>query len=322
MTNGEKLKEIFPYLESDDTDLVKVLNIDNLKSWWNAEDKEPTTKNCETCRYDGSHHEVCDYCYKCSLWTEQESTTNNDLPHCKHTDEEIAKSFIEDVEAVKDQLPCGEQMDFPNTFDEFAKDYGFKDKNEIYTNGSELIPVFRVKQWLEHIAITKNDLGVDCVSRKEVFETIDDCNRDGLKGIFCSYDDGERFKEYIKNLSPITPQLSSELEKNSKKLEKDFGELDCIPRAEAIRVASGYCHPSNVAKELAKLPSVTPQEPKTGHWIKYGIPRCGEQHYKCTNCDEYFNFGLYSDYYKKAFKYCPNCGAKMADRSEEDGNDD
>lgn len=24
---------------------------------------------------------------------------------CQHTDEEIAKSFIEDVEAVKDQLP-------------------------------------------------------------------------------------------------------------------------------------------------------------------------------------------------------------------------
>ena len=126
MTNGEKLKEIFPYLESDDTDLVKVLNIDNLKSWWNAEYKEPTTKNCETCRYYGSHHEVCDYCYKCSLWTEQESTTNNDLPHCKHTDEEIAKSFIEDVEAVKDQLPCGEQMDFPNTFMNLLKTMGLR----------------------------------------------------------------------------------------------------------------------------------------------------------------------------------------------------
>ena len=42
--------------------------------------------------------------------------------------------------------------------------------------------------------------------------------------------------------------------------KKDLG-VDCISRADAIRVASGYCHPSNVAKELAKLPSVTPQEP-------------------------------------------------------------
>lgn len=38
---------------------------------------------------------------------------------------------------------------------------------------------------------------------------------------------------------------------------------DAIDRHEAIRIASGYCHPANVAKELAKLPSVQP-EPK---WI-------------------------------------------------------
>ena len=44
-----------------------------------------------------------------------------------------------------------EQMEFTNTFDEFAKEYGFKDDKEIYTNGSELIPIFRVEQWLEHI---------------------------------------------------------------------------------------------------------------------------------------------------------------------------
>ena len=31
---------------------------------------------------------------------------------------------------------------------------------------------------------------------------------------------------------------------------------DCISRQAAIYVASGYCHPSNVAKELADLPSV------------------------------------------------------------------
>lgn len=42
-------------------------------------------------------------------------------------------------------------MEFPNTFDEFAKEYGFTDTEQIYTNGSELIPIFRVKQWLEHI---------------------------------------------------------------------------------------------------------------------------------------------------------------------------
>ena len=43
-----------------------------------------------------------------------------------------------------------EKMEFPETFDEFAEQYGFKDEKQIYTNGTELIPVFRAKQWIEH----------------------------------------------------------------------------------------------------------------------------------------------------------------------------
>ena len=43
-----------------------------------------------------------------------------------------------------------DQMKFPATFEKFAKEYGFKDDKEVYTNGSDLIPIFRVKQWLEH----------------------------------------------------------------------------------------------------------------------------------------------------------------------------
>lgn len=33
---------------------------------------------------------------------------------------------------------------------EFVKSYSFKDSEEVYTNGSNLIPVFRVEQMLEH----------------------------------------------------------------------------------------------------------------------------------------------------------------------------
>jgi len=42
-------------------------------------------------------------------------------------------------------------MDFPETFEEFALFYAFRDNEKVYTNGSDLIPVFRVKQWLEHV---------------------------------------------------------------------------------------------------------------------------------------------------------------------------
>ncbi len=47
-------------------------------------------------------------------------------------------------------------MEFPETFDEFAISYGFSDTKKMYTNGSRLIPVFRVKQWLEHISSVEN----------------------------------------------------------------------------------------------------------------------------------------------------------------------
>lgn len=52
----------------------------------------------------------------------------------------------------------------------------------------------------------------DCISREAVLETIEACNSDGLKGIFCSYNDGERFKEYIKALPSVTPKEKSEYE--------------------------------------------------------------------------------------------------------------
>lgn len=44
----------------------------------------------------------------------------------------------------------GERMFFPETPEEFLADYEFKDSEEIYTNGAMLIPVFRVKQMMEH----------------------------------------------------------------------------------------------------------------------------------------------------------------------------
>lgn len=43
-----------------------------------------------------------------------------------------------------------DEMTFPKTFDEFAERYKIVDKEEVYTNGAELIPIFRVRQWLEN----------------------------------------------------------------------------------------------------------------------------------------------------------------------------
>lgn len=42
-------------------------------------------------------------------------------------------------------------QEFPKDWHEFIKDNSFKDSQEVYTNGSELIPVFRVEQLIEHL---------------------------------------------------------------------------------------------------------------------------------------------------------------------------
>lgn len=44
----------------------------------------------------------------------------------------------------------GDCMAFPNDPMDFIKEYSFKDSEECYTNGSELIPVFRVEQMIDH----------------------------------------------------------------------------------------------------------------------------------------------------------------------------
>lgn len=41
-------------------------------------------------------------------------------------------------------------MIFPETAEEFMEQYKIVDSEQVYTNGSELIPVFRMKQWFEH----------------------------------------------------------------------------------------------------------------------------------------------------------------------------
>lgn len=47
------------------------------------------------------------------------------------------------------------KMCFPETWEEFRKQYRIVDTEKVYTNGVEMIPTFRVKQWLDHIESVK-----------------------------------------------------------------------------------------------------------------------------------------------------------------------
>lgn len=42
-----------------------------------------------------------------------------------------------------------ETFDMPKTIDELYEQYGMRDYKEVYSNGTQYIPLFRIKQWLE-----------------------------------------------------------------------------------------------------------------------------------------------------------------------------
>ena len=46
-------------------------------------------------------------------------------------------------------------MEFPKTPEEFINEYKFVDKQSVYTNCEELIPVFRVKQMMRYYFTNK-----------------------------------------------------------------------------------------------------------------------------------------------------------------------
>lgn len=52
-------------------------------------------------------------------------------------------------------------MEFPKTIEEFISEHSFEDREEVYTNGSELIQVFRVNQALEHYMRAERDDAID-----------------------------------------------------------------------------------------------------------------------------------------------------------------
>ena len=44
----------------------------------------------------------------------------------------------------------GDMMTFPATVEEFMEQYKMTDTEHVYSNGTEFVPIYRMKQWFEH----------------------------------------------------------------------------------------------------------------------------------------------------------------------------
>ena len=84
-------------------------------------------------------------------------------------------------------------IEFPNSIYEFLLDNSFKDTDEVYTNGSLLIPTFRVKQAIEHYYKPCED----AISREQVlYEAI----------YYADRPTDTYIKDVLKQLPPVTSQ--------------------------------------------------------------------------------------------------------------------
>ena len=99
-------------------------------------EEKQAEKNCENCECFGDITECTKRpCYAHSCWTPKQAEI-----HCNATDKDIAGSFIEDVSAVKDQLPYYRNNKYYNTFptsketaDEIKAEYDEETRSYTYT---------------------------------------------------------------------------------------------------------------------------------------------------------------------------------------------
>lgn len=88
-------------------------------------------------------------------------------------------------------------MNFPKRWEDFLHDYEFEDARRIYTNGSRLIPSFRVKQMMEHYAPVRHGRWIEGTGENGLQTGHRECSRCGeivkygysLYGVhnFCNY---------------------------------------------------------------------------------------------------------------------------------------
>jgi len=189
-------------------------------------------------------------------------------------------------------------MEFPETFDEFVDSYGFIDTEEVYTNGSQLISVFRVKQWLKHIS--------------EKTQMIDKSNFDE-----------EQYKTDLQ--SAYDCGYNKALSENKRDLISRQAVIDLVSKFIVKIISVGgrdlNAHTNDVLRQIVRNISsdrVLPSVENKGEWVKI---QSGDKDFpesivcsKCKNENSHLDFNEHKEPIGKVFvtsKFCPNCGADM-----------
>ena len=104
-----------------------------------------------------------------------------------------------------------DMMTFPATVEEFMEQYKIVDTEKIYTNGADLVPIFRMMQWFEHVSAT------DALSRQAAIDALDVLCQEhrykipGKRETYSQYNEAwqdalDRAEGAIFNLPPAQPE--------------------------------------------------------------------------------------------------------------------
>lgn len=80
-------------------------------------------------------------------------------------------------------------MEFPDTVEEFMNLYKVVDSDYVYSNGVEFVPIYRMKQWFEHLRLKTNADCIRSMSNEELAKFIDHAaNPPEVHCIDCKWD--------------------------------------------------------------------------------------------------------------------------------------
>ena len=117
-----------------------------------------------------------------------------------------------------------DMMTFPATVEEFMEQYKIVDSEKVYTNGADLIPIFRMMQWFEHVSAT------DTISRQAAI--------DAIISFFKLTDYNESayaVRTVLGDLPPVTPK------QRTGKWIKITNTLYKCNRCGAVQLKGNYC---------------------------------------------------------------------------------
>jgi DNA-directed RNA polymerase subunit RPC12/RpoP len=155
----EELRQLWKYENFPIADIEFLIDtikeIDPIEHgyWINRSNDKHVCSVCQAIVYsEWAIEDEYDYCPFCGAKMDEELMNNIVIKNSNATTVTNTGNAMT-TETRGEIMP--DSMMFPKTVDEFMEKYKIVDTEEVYTNGAELVPIFRMKQWFDHVDVVE-----------------------------------------------------------------------------------------------------------------------------------------------------------------------